>query len=168
MTISMEEETAVSFDFDHRKLADDIIHYVLDREGFPFDAEVNVILTDNAGIRAANKEYRQIDRATDVLSFPLISYEKAGDWSLLEADANGCADCFHPDSGEAMLGDILISVDRVAEQAERYGHSQKREYASLIVHSMLHLLGYDHMTEAEAAVMEELQRTILHEMKIDR
>ena len=84
--------------------------------------------------------YRQIDAPTDVLSFPMLSYEQAGDFSALEEDYE---DNFNPDTGEIMLGDIVISVDRVREQAAAYGHSERREFAFLIVHSMLHLFGYD-------------------------
>ena len=78
------------------------------------------------------------------------------------------ADCFDPDSGELVLGDIILSVDKVREQAESYGHSRKREYAFLVAHSMLHLCGYDHMEEGEAAVMEEKQRNILKGLRITR
>ena len=102
---------------------------------------------------------------TDVLSFPMLSYENAGDFSKLEDDYD---DNFNPDTGEIMLGDIVISVDKVLEQAESYGHTTKREYAFLIVHSMLHLCGYDHMTPEEAAVMEAKQKQILDEMNITR
>ena len=105
--------------------------------GEPFEAEINLTLTDNDGIHAINKEYRDIDAPTDVLSFPMLSYESAGDFSKLEDDYD---DNFNPDTGEIMLGDIIISVDKVKEQAKSYGHSEKREYAFLILHSMLHYL----------------------------
>ena len=104
-------------------------------------------LTDNEGIHEINRMYRQIDAPTDVLSFPMLSYEQAGDFSALEEDYE---DNFNPDTGEIMLGDIVISVDRVREQAAAYGHSERREFAFLIVHSMLHLFGYDHMTPEDA------------------
>lgn len=95
----------------------------------------------------------------------MLSYEQAGDFSALEEDYE---DNFNPDTGEIMLGDIVISVDRVREQAAAYGHSERREFAFLIVHSMLHLFGYDHMTPEDAAVMEPKQRQILEEMNISR
>jgi probable rRNA maturation factor len=126
---------------------------------------VNLTLTDNEGIHEINRMYRQIDAPTDVLSFPMLSYEQAGDFSALEEDYE---DNFNPDTGEIMLGDIVISVDRVREQAAAYGHSERREFAFLIVHSMLHLFGYDHMTPEDAAVMEPKQRQILEEMNISR
>lgn len=165
MTINFEEETAVTFDFDYEALAKEVITFTLDHEDFPYEAEVNLTLVDNAGIHEINRTYREIDRPTDVLSFPMLSYEEAGDFDHLEEDYD---DNFNPDTGEILLGDIVISVDKVAEQAESYGHSMKREYAFLIVHSMLHLFGYDHMTPEEAAVMEAKQRTILDEMNITR
>ena len=95
----------------------------LEHESFPYEAEVNLTLTDNEGIHAINKEYRQIDRPTDVLSFPMLSYETPGDFSFL-SDEN--EDDFNPDTGEVMLGDIIISVDKVKEQAIEYGHSEKK------------------------------------------
>ena len=94
----------------------------------------------------------------------MIQYERPGDFSELEQDE----DNFNPDTGEALLGDIVLCVDRVTEQAQEFGHSERREYAFLILHSMLHLFGYDHMTKEEAAVMEEKQRQLLNQMDILR
>ena len=165
MTLNFEEEVEVPFDFEYEKLANDVISFTLDHEDFPYESEVNLTLTDNDGIHEINKMYRQIDRPTDVLSFPMLSYERAGDFSGLEEDYD---DNFNPDTGEILLGDIVISVDKVLEQAENYGHTPRREYAFLIVHSMLHLFGYDHMTPEEAAQMEAKQRQILEEMNITR
>ena len=165
MTLNYEEEVEVVFDFDCEALAREVITFTLEHEDFPYEPEVNLTLTDNDGIHEINKMYREIDRPTDVLSFPMLSYGTAGDFSRLEEDYD---DNFNPDTGEIMLGDIVISVDKVKEQAESYGHSEKREYAFLIVHSMLHLFGYDHMTPEEAAVMEEKQKNILDEMNITR
>lgn len=165
MSLYIESEVKTSFAFDWEALAEEVILYTLSHESFPYEAEVNLTLTDNAGIHEINKNYRQIDRPTDVLSFPMLSYETAGDFSSLEEDYGGN---FNPDTGEVLLGDIIISVDKVCEQAQSYGHSEKREFAFLIVHSMLHLFGYDHMTPEEAAVMEEKQNQILNEMKILR
>ncbi len=165
MTIIIEEETTAEFDFEYRKLAEEVINFALDYEKFPYEAEVNLTLVDNPSIQEINREYRDIDAPTDVLSFPMISYESAGDFSKIEDDIDGN---FNPDTGEAMLGDIIISVPKVFEQAENYGHTPKREYAFLIVHSVLHLLGYDHMTPEEAAFMENKQKDILNAMNILR
>lgn len=165
MTLNFEEEVTVPFDFEYESLAREVISFTLDHENFPYESEVNLTLTDNDGIHEINKMYRQINRPTDVLSFPMLSYETPGDFSKLEDDYD---DNFNPDTGEIMLGDIVISVDKVLEQAESYGHTSRREYAFLIVHSMLHLFGYDHMTPEEAVQMEAKQRQILEEMNITR
>lgn len=165
MSLFIETEVDVPFSFDWEEIARKVIDYTIEHEDFPYEAEVNLTLTDNEGIHEVNKNFRQIDRPTDVLSFPMLSYEQAGDFSRLEEDYD---DNFNPDTGEIMLGDILISVDKVLEQAESYGHSEMREFSFLIVHSMLHLFGYDHMTPEEAAVMEEKQNIILKELNILR
>jgi probable rRNA maturation factor len=131
----------------------------------PYEAQVSLLLTDNEEIHSLNLQHRGIGRPTDVLSFPMIDYETPGDFAFLEDEGS---DCFDPDTGELMLGDIVLSADKVLEQAEEYGHSVKREYAFLITHSMLHLMGYDHMTPEEAAQMEELQEEILKQINILR
>ena len=130
----------------------------------PYEAEVNLVLTDNEEIRRTNREFRDIDRETDVLSFPMLEYDRPGDFSHAEKDES----CFNPDTGELILGDIMISVPKLNEQAEAYGHSQLREYAFLIAHSLLHLMGYDHMEPEEAALMEGRQREILEDLGITR
>lgn len=164
MKYLFEEEVEVPFDFDYKEVAKQVIDMALDMEGFPFESEVDITLTDDAAIQEINKEFRQLDKSTDVLSFPLIEYKSAGDFSDLENQD----DIFNPETGEAMLGDIVISVEHVLKQATEYGHSIKREYAFLIAHSMLHLMGYDHMTPPEAKVMEEKQENILNALNITR
>lgn len=165
MSLNIEKEVEILFSFPYEKVAEDVINFTIEHEGFPYEAEVNLTLTDNEGIWEVNKMYRDIDAPTDVLSFPMLSYDLPGDFSKLEEHYD---DNFNPDTGEALLGDILISVDRVKEQAKSYGHSEKREYAFLIVHSMLHLFGYDHMTAEDAAQMEKKQNEILTKMNIVR
>ena len=165
MTITIEEEPEVTFTFDYCKLAEEVITFALDEESFPYEAEVNLTLVDNDAIWEINREYRNIDRPTDVLSFPMLSYQTAGDFSDIEDDIEGN---FNPDTGEVLLGDIIISIPKVFEQAEAYGHSVRREFAFLIVHSVLHLLGYDHMTPEDAAFMENKQKNILNAMNILR
>lgn len=165
MTVIIEEETSVPFDFDYHRLAEEVIVFSLSHENFPYEAEVSLTLTDNAAIQEINRECRNIDRPTDVLSFPMLDLTTAGDFSNMESDAE---DNFNPDTGEALLGDILISVPKVMEQADAYGHTEKREFAFLIVHSVLHLLGYDHMTQEDAAFMENKQENILKELNILR
>ncbi len=137
----------------------------MDYLGCPYEAEVSLLLTDDETIHQINKEQRDIDRATDVLSFPMTDYVTEGDFAFLEEEG---ADCFHPETGELLLGDIVISGDKVLQQAESYGHSPLREYAFLIVHSLLHLVGYDHMEEQEAKRMEKKQADVLESMGITR
>jgi probable rRNA maturation factor len=165
MSFYLEEECEIPFDFDYAALARKVIEFSLEHEGFPYEAEVNLTLTDNNGIHTINKEYRGIDRPTDVLSFPMLSYEEAGNFDFLLAEHE---DDFNPDTGEALLGDIVISVDKVKEQAESFGHSEEREFAFLITHSMLHLFGYDHIEPQDAEQMEAKQRQILEELQILR
>jgi probable rRNA maturation factor len=165
MSFYLEKNCEVNFPFDEDELAGKVISYCLEYMDFPYEAEVNLTLTDNNGIQEINREFRDFDRPTDVLSFPLLSYETPGDFSFLQEESE---DDFNPDTGEVMLGDIVISVDKVREQAKSYGHSEEREFAFLIVHSMLHLFGFDHMTEDEAAQMEEKQNLILSDLNILR
>ncbi len=133
--------------------------------GCPYECEVNLTLTDDEGIREINREYRDMDRPTDVLSFPFLEFSKPGDFSRVEEEY---PESFNPDTGELMLGDIMISTDRVRAQAEAYGHSVKREFAFLIAHSMLHLQGFDHMEPDEAAIMEQAQEKILDNIGMRR
>ncbi len=162
LEVEVEE---VPFDFNYEALAEEVVEHCLDYVSFPYEAEVNLTLTDNEGIHAINKEFRDMDRPTDVLSFPMLSYDTPGDFAFLDNEAS---DDFNPDTGEALLGDIVISVEKVLEQAESFGHTAKREFAFLITHSMLHLFGYDHMTEEDAKLMESKQKEILEEMQILR
>lgn len=165
MTFYVENETAESFPFDTEETVRAVCTAVLEAEDCPYETQVNVVLTDNAGIREMNRTSRGIDRETDVLSFPNVDFQTSG---VFDIDEDREADYFDPDTGELMLGDILLSVDRVREQAENYGHSLRREFAFLVAHSMLHLCGYDHMESAEAEVMEKKQEEILSGLGITR
>lgn len=165
MTFYVENETGVEYPFPVEKTVESVAQAVLEAEGCPYKVQVNVLLTDNPGIREFNRQYRQIDKETDVLSFPNLEYETPG---CFEIPREQEADCFDPDSGELILGDIILSVDRIASQAEQYGHSLRRELAFLVAHSMLHLCGYDHMEPEEAAVMEQKQEQILTQLGITR
>ena len=123
----------------------------LEYEGEDKDCEVSVTFTDNEGIRALNREYRNIDRATDVLSFPQINYDLGEE---LE--------------GGDMLGDIVLSLERAREQAEEFGHSFERECAFLCAHSTLHLLGYDHeLSDEDDADMRRRQSEIMKKLGLE-
>ena len=153
-----------------REIAENVILQALEQEGCPYEAEVNLTLVDDDAIRAINEEMRSLDKSTDVLSFPMVDFGKPADFAMLESleEQEGfetlADDVFNPDTGELMLGDIVISVDHCLKQADEYGHGVQREFAFLIAHSMLHLMGYDHMVPQEAAVMEERQERILESL----
>ena len=164
MTIDFNMEYEIDLQIDYEKTADKVISASLDFEGCPYETYVSLSLVDNESIHSINKEFRDMDKATDVLSFPMIDYETPGEFDFLE-DKD---DCFDPETGELVLGDIVISLDKVKEQAELYGHSYEREYAFLIAHSMLHLMGYDHMEPSEAGVMEAKHAGILEGLSINR
>lgn len=164
MRIYLENEGSLDLELDYLELANLVSEAVLDMESCPYEAQVELLLTMSEEIHEMNREFRGIDRATDVLSFPMVDYEEAGNFEFLE-DAD---EYFDPETGELMLGDIVINKERVVEQAEEYGHSVKREFAFLIAHSMLHLLGYDHMEEEERRIMEEKQRQVLESLGITR
>ena len=164
MALYFEEEGSLKLDVPCVELAEKVIEAALDYVECPYEAEVNLLLTENQEIQEMNRNFRQIDRATDVLSFPMVDYETPGNFEFLEnSDAY-----FHPESGELMLGDIVISKEKVITQAEEYGHTITREYAFLIAHSMLHLFGYDHMEEDERVEMEQMQKEILERLQIFR
>ena len=129
-------------------------HAVLELENFTAPATVDISIVDNDTIRMINREQRNIDAVTDVLSFPL--------------GENGVYDK-HPATGACMLGDIVISAERAASQAEQFGHSLQREVGYLTVHSMLHLLGYDHVEGGMQAVhMREKEETVMNKLGLPR
>ena len=118
------------------------IHATLDAERISVPCEINVLITDDAGIQIVNRETRELDKPTDVLSFPMFQLEPGNpptDW----------LDYQDPDTGLVPLGDMCISLERAVAQAQEFGHSTRREVGYLTIHSMLHLLGYDHQDEAE-------------------
>ena len=160
----------IRISFDHRTLASvsltrvirRCINAVLQAEGVDPDCEINVLLTDDRGIHAVNKTSRGIDRPTDVLSFPMFSLtpgELPEDWSAY----------LDPETGLCPLGDMAISLERARRQAAEYGHSVSREVGDLTIHSMLHLLGYDHLDEGpEKARMRAREEMILRRVNLNR
>lgn len=126
---------------------------VLWEEKFRGDSEVSVSFVDNDEIRRLNKEFRNIDAATDVLSFPM---GENGEYDI------------NPDTGAKLLGDVVISMERAMEQAKEFGHSLEREVCYLTVHSMLHLLGYDHMEPGEKAEMRMKEETVMTRIGLER
>ena len=165
MTSYVENETEMTFPFDCREILESVMEEVLTSENCPYEAQVNLLITDNDGIQEYNRQFRDKDMPTDVLSFPMIPFRTEADFSVAEEAE---ADYFDPDSGELILGDIIISAERVFQQAESFGHSPKREFAFLTAHRLLHLCGYDHMVPEEAAVMEKKQEAVLEKLGITR
>jgi len=145
---------------DIRKLIEKAVKLCVKKVGFPYPCEACVTLTDNESIKELNLEHRGIDKATDVLSFPVIEYVN-GEPQIQPGDMD-------PDSGRVFLGDIIISVEKAFEQAGNFGHSVERELAFLAVHGVLHLLGYDHETEPDEKRMFSLQEDVLNEMGLIR
>ena len=134
------------------------IRGALEQEGVTGPCEINVLLTDNRGIREINRDLRDVDRETDVLSFPMFEFTP-GEFP------EDVSDLLDPGSSLLPLGDMALSVEKIKSQAEEFGHSQEREIGYLTVHSVLHLLGYDHLDEGpmkkqmrarEDAIMEYL------------
>lgn len=166
MTFYVENETEKDFPFDIEEVARSVGEQVLKNESCPYEnLAINVLVTDNEGIREYNNQFRGIDKETDVLSFPNLEFDTPGEYYIPEGEE---ADYLDPETDELILGDIILSVDRIYSQAEDYGHSVKREFAFLVAHSMLHLSGYDHMTEDEAKVMEARQEKALEDLGITR
>ncbi len=166
INIELDDEVVVDdkFDFDYREA---IVNAVKETHRYcecPFDIEVNVLLTNNEAIHVINYETRDIDRPTDVLSFPMLEYDCPCDFEYINEDL---VELFNQDTGDLVLGDIVLSVDKIREQAKEYGHSEFREMSFLVIHSMLHLFGYDHMEE-DGDIMEVTQKKILEEMNISR
>jgi len=129
-------------------------------EDFETPSEISIMLVDDNSIREINKEYRGIDKPTDVLSFPMLEIED-GKLKIEQGD-------FDRDKELLLLGDIVISLETVNKQAEEYGHSFERELAFLTTHGMYHLLGYDHECEKDSKVMFEKQEIVLEQMGLKR
>lgn len=165
MTIYFEDEAGISFDFDSEDQLRRVIAHVTEFVKCPYEVEVSVTMVDKLSIRQTNAEFRGMDRPTDVLSFPMMEYEEPAHF---EGELFCASMVLEPDTGELMLGDIVLCSDIIREQAREYGHSELREFSFLVVHSMLHLFGYDHIEEEDRTVMEKKQRDIMQQLGIQR
>ena len=149
------EQDKLPVTYNLKMLVREAVETTLDFEDFQNACEVSVTFTDNEGIHELNKKYRGVDKPTDVLSFPLFDYDGVSEEPPVDEILNN-------------LGDIVISLERAKEQAEEYGHSYKRETAFLCVHSMLHLLGYDHeKSEEDDRDMRARQTEIMRIMGLE-
>lgn len=155
MTLLIDNRTDFEITEEFEKLFNDVVKESLRYEEFDPECEVSLSIVSNDEIQEINKQFREIDAPTDVLSFPLLTFEEGE-----QADVN--------ENNEIMLGDIIISIDKAKAQADEYGHGLRRELAFLTAHSMLHLMGYDHMEEEEQTEMFKKQDDILNNLGITR
>ena len=148
----------ISWEIDEEKRLENMIietaKAALELEGAKCDVDLSVVVTDNENIREINNEQRNIDRATDVLSFP--GYEK-DEWNELKKNEE-----------LVYIGDIVISKEKVEEQAKEYGHSFEREFCYLVAHGMLHLMGYDHMVDSDEVIMRGKEEEIMKKLNLER
>lgn len=156
----------IEYTNDLKVLLDNLIKHILNEEKVKYETEISIILIDNDEIRNLNREYRGIDRTTDVLSFPMLQYPSGKVYK--ETYFNYEFGDSYFDDGLLVLGDIAISLEKSKEQSEEYGHSFMRETAYLVTHSMLHLLGYDHIDEKEKEIMREREEEILKRFNLER
>lgn len=150
MIYFLNNQSSVEISYKAKMLVREAITATLEKEGFNNSAQVSVTFTDNEGIRKLNNDFRGIDKPTDVLSFPMMEFEKSVEPPI--------------DEEENMLGDIVLSLEKAQEQAEMFGHSVEREIAFLCIHSTLHLLGYDHERPTDEIKMRRAQRRVLEAM----
>ncbi len=163
MSVNIDRTTSVELPDDINAIADGLLTRVMQLADGGREADVDLLICDSGEIRVLNRDFRDIDRETDVLSFPNLAFETPG--VLQELSDHGDLD---PETGNLLLGSIALNAERAVSQAKEYGHSVKRECAFLIAHSLLHLVGYDHETEQDAAEMEQLQEDLLCGMGITR
>lgn len=149
--------------WEENQTIESVITAVLTKENFPYACYVSVSVTGEEEIRSLNREQRGVDSATDVLSFPALEFDSS--YSL--SQEIGPAD-MDPETDTVYLGDIVICNDVLERQALEYGHSKKRELGYLTVHSMYHLLGYDHVTEELKRDMRQKEESVLKELDITR
>ncbi|MEG0307442.1 MAG: rRNA maturation RNase YbeY [Clostridium sp.] len=161
-----DRQNLISIDADLSNTIEDIINYTLKEEEVEIPYEVSIIFVDNETIKEINEDTRGKDNITDVLSFPMLGYDEKlvfkqcyVGYEFSQIDLN---------EGNLVLGDIVLSLERAMEQSEEFGHSFTREVCYLIIHSILHLLGYDHMEEDDKNIMRAREEEILEKFKIQR
>lgn len=158
MAVYIENQAKARFNFHYKVVIEKAVRTVMEEKNIPPELDVNVLIVSPEEIRSINNETRNIGKVTDILSFPYFEYDIPG---VFDEENNEWNE-------EDILGDIVVCADKIKSQAEEYGHSQKRELAFLIVHSMLHITGYDHIDPADAVVMEAEQEKIMEILGISR
>ena len=172
MKLWLEWEVEVPQKAETEDLITKVLTCGLEEEGVTVPVEISVTITSAEAVHEINREYRGIDRTTDVLSFPMVEFQGLGyapgrmsaevrNEIIASSDQNPDTDCF-------LLGDIILNYEQAGIQAEEYGHSLQREIAFLTIHSLLHLLGYDHMEEEDESLMREHQNAVLNKLQITR
>ena len=166
--INFNENIKVDFEFDIEKVSKKVVKEVLSSEKVDFDVSVNISLVTSKKIKSINKTERGIDKVTDVLSFPNVSFKKPACFKEYISKDYIDVSIVDLNTKTIFLGDVLINKEYVKTKAKEYGHSMKREFAFLLTHSLLHLLGYDHMKKNEENIMFKKQDKILDRLKITR
>jgi len=164
MQIEIINELNIPLSGRQADLLKEIITYTVKTEAGSEAFEVSLTITNNQQIRQLNKEYRNIDRETDVLSFPLLDFDGYTEQEQSYTDEEN----IDPETGNVLLGDIVLSYEKAVAQADEYGHSVERELCYLCVHSVLHLLGYDHLKEEDKALMRAREEEILKAYELQR
>ena len=156
------------FGFSLKTISKKILDHILLQEKVKTKCEVTLHIVDNKTIKSINSKERNINKATDVLSFPLIDYDIVKDIDKYINNHKSYIDFYNYDTKRIMLGDIVISADKALSQAKKYNHSIKREFSFLFAHSVLHLLGYDHMIKSDEVIMFSKQEKYLNDLGIVR
>ncbi|SDK96973.1 probable rRNA maturation factor [Clostridium cochlearium] len=159
-------QSKIKVEKDLDELINKIIDYALKKEGVDIEYEISVIYVDNETIKEINNDTRGINKETDVLSFPMLEYPKGMVFS--ESYGEYSFGVEYLNEGKLVLGDIVLSLEKALEQSKEYNHSFLREACYLVVHSVLHLLGYDHMEEEEKCIMRKKEEEILESFNINR
>ena len=165
MTVLFENSCEASFQFDMERQVERLVAFVCDYVKCPYEVEASVTMVNQEQIQEMNQEFRKIDRVTDVLSFPMMNYDTPCDF---DGDSFIQSMSVSIETEELVLGDVVLCADVIRNQAKEYGHSELREFSFLVVHSLLHLFGYDHMEEGERVQMEKEQNVIMEKLNILR
>lgn len=152
------EDEVVELNDRLRELVHETINKCLDYLKCDYECDISLTMVNDDDMRQINKEHRGVDKSTDVLSFPMVEWEYPCDYGYLELSYEMLK---NPETGNILLGDIVLSMDKVISQANEYEHSIEREFTFLIAHSMLHLFGYDHMDDNDEKVMIQQQKEIM-------
>ena len=168
LNITYDEKLDKVFGFNVENVTKKVLNKCNEVEKVPFDTSINVSIVNDSKIKKINKEERNIDKVTDVLSFPILDLKKTKDYKKFYKNKKLNIEFLDLDTNTVLLGDVVINKNKVLSQSKLYNHSIKREYAFLLTHSFLHLVGYDHMKKNDEEKMCKEQEKILNNLKINR